>query len=175
MEGGRGRCITEKAVDLPQRVHFLFLAAVSDTFPQVDVTQHVKKCFKLQQEAKKVDTLWKVTGTTTITCKKTRENVYLCTQATHHTPHGPHTPSLLSSLFSCLPFVSLSLFSLSVVCCVVLCCCCFRRGLSKRVFMSTNSEHELATRGLNSEEEAEKSRKNTAKNLLNSPIAINTK
>ena len=48
-----GRCITEKAVDLPQRVHlFLLLAAISSTFSLVDVTQHVKKCLKLRREAK---------------------------------------------------------------------------------------------------------------------------
>ena len=49
------------AADLPQRVHFLLLAAVSRTFSHVDVTQHVKKCLKLQRETKK-DTLWKVNG-----------------------------------------------------------------------------------------------------------------
>ena len=32
-----------------------------------------KKCFRLQREAKKMDTLWKVNSTNTITYKKTRE------------------------------------------------------------------------------------------------------
>ena len=41
-----------KAVDLPQRVQFLLLAAVSSTFSNVDVTQPVKKCLKLRKEAK---------------------------------------------------------------------------------------------------------------------------
>ena len=104
MEGGRRRCITEKAVDLPQRVYrFWLFATVSSNFPHVDVTQHVKQCLKLQREAKKNDTLWNVNGTTTITCKKHLKIMYLCTHATQHTPHGPHSVSsrLVSSrLFS---------------------------------------------------------------------------
>ena len=52
MEGGRRRCITEQAVDLPQRVYrLLLLPAVSSNFPHVDVTQHVKQCLELQREA----------------------------------------------------------------------------------------------------------------------------
>ena len=46
-----GRCITEKAVDLPQRVHVLLLTTISSRFSHVDVTQHVKKCLKLRREA----------------------------------------------------------------------------------------------------------------------------
>ena len=41
-------------------VSIFLLSAVSRTFSHVDVTQHVKKCSKLQREEKKVDTLWKV-------------------------------------------------------------------------------------------------------------------
>ena len=51
------------AVDLPQRVH-LFRSSLQfkALFSNVDVIQHVKKCLKLQREAKNMDTLWKVKG-----------------------------------------------------------------------------------------------------------------
>ena len=115
MEEGRRRCITENAADVPQRVHFLLLAAVSSTFPHVDVAQPLKKCLKLHREAKKLDTLWKVNGTTAITCKK-REN--MC---------------FLSSLplFSlCLSYHVLLLSVLLCVCDVVLCAKELAEGIS---------------------------------------------
>ena len=49
------------AVDLPQRVHIIrFSLQFKALFSNVDVIQHVKKCMKLQREAKNMDTLWKV-------------------------------------------------------------------------------------------------------------------
>ena len=44
-------------VDLPQRVH-LFHSSMQCA----DVVYHVKKCLKMQREAKNIDTLWKVEG-----------------------------------------------------------------------------------------------------------------
>ena len=98
--------------------NFLLFTAISSTFPHVDVTQHVKDAWNRSEKQNKMDTLWTVNGTTAITCKKTRENMYLCTHATQHTPHGPHT---VSSVFPWLPFVSLFLSSFSVWCCVWCC------------------------------------------------------
>ena len=81
---------------------FLLLAAVSSNFPHVDVTQHVKQCLKLQRKQnKKDDTLWKVNGTTTITCKKTRENhVHVHTGHTTYTTRTTLSCLVLSLLFS---------------------------------------------------------------------------
>ena len=71
MEGGRRRCITEKAVDLPERViMFCFSLQFQALFPMLTSRQHKEKCLKLQREAKNDDMLWKVNGTTTTACKK---------------------------------------------------------------------------------------------------------
>ena len=112
MEGGRRRCITEKAVELPQRENrFLLLAAVSSNFPHVDVTQHVKQCLKLQREAnKKMTRCGRSTAPPPSHAKtKTSENHVLV-----HTGHTTYTTRttlsclvlsrLVSSLFSSLLF-----------------------------------------------------------------------
>ena len=69
--------------------------------------------------------------------QKKRENVYMCTHATQHTKVGPHT---VSSLFSCLPFVSLSVLFLCrlspcdvVLCCVWVCMCVWVWCVPRRV------------------------------------------
>ena len=41
---------------------FRFSLQFKALFSNVDVIQHVKKCMKLQREAKNMDTLWKVKG-----------------------------------------------------------------------------------------------------------------
>ena len=116
MEGGRRRCFTEKAVDLPERViMFCFSLQFQALSHMLTLRQHMEKCLKLQREAKNDDTLWKVNGTTTITCKKkTRENHELV--HTRHTTYTTRTTHCLVSsrlfflLFSSLLFSSL-LFS----------------------------------------------------------------
>ena len=125
MEGGRRRCITEKAVDL-HNVSNVFASRCSfKHFFTCRVTSTCEKVLETAARSKTIlDTLWKVNGTTAITCKKTRENMSLCTHATQHSTHGPHTVffSLLSplvfplSLFFCPPSPC------DVVCDVMLCC-----------------------------------------------------
>ena len=113
MEGGRRRCFTEKAVDLPEGVIvFCFSLQFQALSHMLTLRQHMEKCLKLQREAKKMTRCGRSTAPPPSHAKKHVSIMYLCTHATQHTPHGPHTVSSRLVSFSSLLFSSLLFSSL---------------------------------------------------------------
>ena len=108
MEGGRRRCITEKAVDIPQRVIFFFCFSQQFhiNFPHVDVVdvaQRVKQRLKLPERSKKTD------DTLCEGLRHHHHHMQKETSENHVLVHTSHTTYTTRTTLSCL--VSSLLFS----------------------------------------------------------------